>query len=687
MVEPLTIYTDMFEKNQHQMFKKTEKTKAYQEIVAQIEMAVLNGNLTPGQKLPPERDLINTFDISRNTLREALRVLEQKGLVSVKTGQQGGIIIKKIDTQQLSENLAFLIRHRRVSLTHLAEFREGLEGDISALAAKRAKVSDIKRLFDILNRIGENIEGNLLSVLQFDKEFHLALAEITGNPVFITLLTAIYNNIHQYYSQLYPKDNRYKWEIYQDLKEIAKAIKSGNAVAALQLTKRHIYRSNTYMKQNEEQEHVRQSIVLSESAWTYANAAKPYAGQTITIIGPQGHTWNVLSQLKSEFEVLTSIQVEMESVHIDHFDSEVRKPSIAWDAISILSFELFNYASNNLIIEIDSLFELPLIQDPSFDPRRDIHPAVWRTSCVWQDKYYGITHEITPPLLCIRKDLTQNPEERKAFKRKYGYALPESPETFMEYYDLVDFFTRKQGQKLGGKKLANDFFGTVLSPYLPLTDDYSNLLYAMGGQVISSDYKIQTDSLLNIKALEFLLSLEKCAPPNLKKYRTDDQFDAFTNGSVFSHLIYSEDFYLVEDPSKSAVAGLVDYFLPPEKGKVFPYAYSWCVASASPRKEAVWLWLQWVSSYETQKRIQLMGGSTPRLDVMHDNDVLKRPYMSTVIETFEHLVEEPGTPHGMALYKLIRNEITKAADGQINSTQALRAAAKNQRELLNQLIR
>jgi len=670
--------------NQHQMFKKTEKTKAYQEIVAQVEMAILSGDLTPGQKLPPERDLIDTFGISRNTLREALRVLEQKGLITVKTGQKGGIVVKKVDTKQLSESLAFLIRHRRVSLTHLAEFREGLEGNISALAAKRAKVADIQHLTDILNQMEDEIEKDLMSILQLDKSFHLTLAAITGNPVFLTLLKVIYNNIHQYYSRLYPKESRYKWEIYQDLREIADAVRCGNAIKARQLTKRHIYRSNTYLKQQEEREHASKSITLTEPAWTYSNAAKPYSGQTIKIIGPQSHSWNVLSQLKHEFEDLTGIQVEMLSVHIDHFDSEVKKPSNTWDAVSLLSFQICDYASSNLILEIDSLFELPLIQDPSFDPRRDIHPAVWRTSCVWQDKYFGITHEITPPLLCHRKDLTQHPEEKKCFKEKYGYTLPETPETFMEYYDLVEFFNRKKGQKLGGKKLASDFYGTVLSPYLPLIDDYSNLLYAMGGQVISPDHKIETDSLLNITALEYLLSLGKFTPSNLKEYSTEDQFSAFTNGSVFSHLIYCEDFHWIENPSKSRVAGRVGYSLPPEKGKVFPYAYSWCVASASPRKEAVWLWLQWVSSYEIQKQIQLLGGATPRLDVMHDSDVLKKPYMSAVIETFEHLVEEPSTPHGMAMYKLIKNEIAKAAEEPLTPKQALRTAAKKQREFLKQ---
>ena len=72
------------------MFKKAKQTRVFQDVVEQVQDAILNGKLKPGSKLPPERALKDMFNTSRGTLREALRVLEQKGLIDIKLGVAGG---------------------------------------------------------------------------------------------------------------------------------------------------------------------------------------------------------------------------------------------------------------------------------------------------------------------------------------------------------------------------------------------------------------------------------------------------------------------------------------------------------------------------------------------------------------------------------------------------------------------
>ncbi|MCP4669772.1 MAG: FadR family transcriptional regulator, partial [Desulfobacula sp.] len=110
------------------MFKKAKQNRVFQDVVDQIQNAILNGELAPGSKLPPERALKDMFDTSRGTLREALRVLEQKGLIEIKLGVAGGAIVKRIDTEPIAESLALLIRSGKVSLKHLSEFRILIEG-------------------------------------------------------------------------------------------------------------------------------------------------------------------------------------------------------------------------------------------------------------------------------------------------------------------------------------------------------------------------------------------------------------------------------------------------------------------------------------------------------------------------------------------------------------------------------
>jgi DNA-binding FadR family transcriptional regulator len=68
------------------MFKRAKQNRVFQDVVDQIQDAILSGKLPPGSKLPAERDLKEMFNTSRGTLREALRVLEQKGLIEIKLG-------------------------------------------------------------------------------------------------------------------------------------------------------------------------------------------------------------------------------------------------------------------------------------------------------------------------------------------------------------------------------------------------------------------------------------------------------------------------------------------------------------------------------------------------------------------------------------------------------------------------
>ncbi len=86
-------------------FKKSKPTRIFQDVVDQIQRAIIDGSLKPGDVLPSEMKLKEMFSTSRGTIREALRILEQKGLVDIKTGVGGGAIIKTVDTEKIAEGL------------------------------------------------------------------------------------------------------------------------------------------------------------------------------------------------------------------------------------------------------------------------------------------------------------------------------------------------------------------------------------------------------------------------------------------------------------------------------------------------------------------------------------------------------------------------------------------------------
>ncbi|MBW2311552.1 MAG: FadR family transcriptional regulator [Deltaproteobacteria bacterium] len=221
------------------MFRKARQNRIFQDMVEQIQDAIIKGTLKPGDKLPPERELTEMFGASRGTLREALRILEQKGLITIKTGVAGGAVVNALSTDQMSESLNLLIRYQKVSLKDLAEFREGVEGLVAGLAAERAKGEHISRLED--SHWDEFIEA--------DNRIHLMLAHIAGNPIYESVLTIVYQNINLYFGKFLSKEESLMKENYQDLVEIVAAVKSGQSAKANLLVQNHVYRFNRLMEE------------------------------------------------------------------------------------------------------------------------------------------------------------------------------------------------------------------------------------------------------------------------------------------------------------------------------------------------------------------------------------------------------------------------------------------------------
>jgi GntR family transcriptional regulator, transcriptional repressor for pyruvate dehydrogenase complex len=235
------------------MFHKVKQNRVFQDVVEQIQEAIVSGRLKAGELLPAERELKERFEVSRGTLREALRVLEQKGLIQIKTGVSGGPIVKGVGTEQMSESLALLIRYQKVSVAQLAEFREGVEGMVAGLAAKRATAPDIARLQELLAAAGKFLQDGAKqwdAFIRADEELHLAVAEISANQIYISVLKTLYDNIHTYYESFLAKEEPFLRENYQDLCELVTAIADHDPKEASRLAQDHVRRFSSYMEQN-----------------------------------------------------------------------------------------------------------------------------------------------------------------------------------------------------------------------------------------------------------------------------------------------------------------------------------------------------------------------------------------------------------------------------------------------------
>jgi DNA-binding FadR family transcriptional regulator len=190
------------------------------------------------------------FQTSRGPLREALRVLEQKGLLKIKRGVRGGAVVKHPGTAPVSESLGLLIRHRKITLAELAEFREGVEGSVASIAATRATADDIEGMKNLLEKAEKDAAkcvDTWESFCEVDNQIHVAIAKAAGNRVYEFVMKMIHDNIQEYY-KLHPlKDKQFMQENHQDLRDIVTALEKKQETAVRALMQSHVRRFNRYM--------------------------------------------------------------------------------------------------------------------------------------------------------------------------------------------------------------------------------------------------------------------------------------------------------------------------------------------------------------------------------------------------------------------------------------------------------
>jgi len=171
--------------NDYTPVKRQEKLSS--QVAEQIQQLILSRQLKPGDRLPTERELGETFQVSRTVIREAIRVLEARGLVESQTGS--GTYVRAIKGEEVANSLGMYIttQGRFFSLESLMEVRRVLEIQVVRLAAQRATESDINHLESILQNMCRSV-NDVDAFSRWDLEFHLQLARASGNSLFVILL-------------------------------------------------------------------------------------------------------------------------------------------------------------------------------------------------------------------------------------------------------------------------------------------------------------------------------------------------------------------------------------------------------------------------------------------------------------------------------------------------------------------
>jgi GntR family transcriptional regulator, transcriptional repressor for pyruvate dehydrogenase complex len=207
-------------------------------IARQIEEQIHQGRLQPEEMLPSENELMRQFGVGRNTVREALRMLEASGLVKIRQGARGGSFISRMTNEFVSDFLVKAFRLGKVPPEAFHTFRLAVEPAIAEIVAAKT---------DIDAGIVLQMEGNIAKATSLFKsgestacanmDFHVLLAEATGNMMFIVVL----RTLRAGFDTVTPQDKeRFRPESIEYHQKILEAVKNRDPAEARELMYRHL---------------------------------------------------------------------------------------------------------------------------------------------------------------------------------------------------------------------------------------------------------------------------------------------------------------------------------------------------------------------------------------------------------------------------------------------------------------
>jgi GntR family transcriptional repressor for pyruvate dehydrogenase complex len=216
------------------------RERVSESVGAQIREAIFSGKLEPGHKLPPEREMAEQFETSRVALREALRSLEQEGLVEIKRGSGGGAFVADFDNalRALADSLNTVVKLGQAKSGHLTEVRSMLEPVMARTAAARASEEDLNAMQKIVEAQEEELRSGALS-RKYDMEFHRLIANACHNPVLSIVVTAINDAIRDaiYRSKL---TREMRDQVVRYHRELFKVISARDSELAGRIMEEHV---------------------------------------------------------------------------------------------------------------------------------------------------------------------------------------------------------------------------------------------------------------------------------------------------------------------------------------------------------------------------------------------------------------------------------------------------------------
>lgn len=232
------------------------KGRRTQQLAESIKSWIVDQALQPGDRLPNEIEVMETFDASKSTVRESMRILEAQGILTTKTGPKGGVFVSEMSESKAQSLLSNYLFFKDISISDLYQMRLSLEPEIAASLAGRLTEEQLQTLHQQIDKyqnppedVYQEREHHIASL-----EFHNLLAGYSQNELlkFIVRFTAQMLTELTIYRKLYEPGNHKLWHTgVQSQRSLVEALRSGDAVKAKHIMQQHMLTAHQLMIKQE----------------------------------------------------------------------------------------------------------------------------------------------------------------------------------------------------------------------------------------------------------------------------------------------------------------------------------------------------------------------------------------------------------------------------------------------------
>jgi DNA-binding FadR family transcriptional regulator len=225
-------------------FTPVQPVRSYQRIVEQVEDALARGDLQPGHRLPSERELVAQFQVSRSTVREALRVLESNGVVRSRPGDPNGPEVLAFSSRALRKQMVRLARVDEVGLSELVSFRMILDGSANMLAARLHTPDQLKEMEATIDAMQAAVDAGYEEFSKADLAFHDAVGRASRNTLIQLCNEVVREVVLGLISEKISRSRHSRSLMLTSLghhRRVLAAVRAGDGLAAARAARRSLY--------------------------------------------------------------------------------------------------------------------------------------------------------------------------------------------------------------------------------------------------------------------------------------------------------------------------------------------------------------------------------------------------------------------------------------------------------------